>query len=340
MSRRITGFIRKSWGLSFVIIALGSITSIIFFTFSTSPSKPVAKVIAQAKPDRLIVSGVAMPDSLDFAGEKVPLEDFDVKESLERELLVNIYWHSQTLLMIKRSARYFGELEPILKKCNIPDDFKYLALAESGLINVTSPAGAVGFWQFVQGTAKDYGLIVNGEIDERYHLAKATEAMCGYMRKSHDVYKSWTMAAASYNMGRAGLSKQVLRQYTNNYYDILLNDETSRYVYRILAIKLILSNPKYYGFDIIKSDYYQPIPYKEMAVSKPIRDLAQFAFDNGTNYKMLKLMNPWLRDISLTNKEGRMYLIRIPEKGYRNHSSELKKEELDKIEIQSEQIVQ
>lgn len=340
MWRRIAEFVRKSWIRSFSLVVLGSIITIIFFTFSTASAPQDTSSHVVASVNNYVVSGVTLPKILEFASEKVPLEDFDVKEALERELLVNTYWHSQTLLMIKRSARYFVELEPILKKCNIPDDFKYLALAESGLINVTSPAGAVGFWQFLQGTAKENGLIINTEVDERYHVGKATEAACAFFKKSYSIYKSWTMAAASYNMGRNGLGKQIARQYTKNYYDILLNDETARYIYRILAIKIILSDPKKYGFNITKNDYYQPIPYKEIAVTKPVKDLAQFAFDNGTNYKLLKLLNPWLRDNTLINEGGRMYLIRIPEKGYRNHTAELKKDEVDKIEIQSEQTVQ
>jgi membrane-bound lytic murein transglycosylase D len=265
------------------------------------------------------VSGVYMPEQISFAGEKVPVNCFDVKEGLERELLVNTYWHSQTSLLIKRSRRYLGEIDSILRKNNVPADFKYLALAESGLANVTSPAGAVGFWQFIPATGKEYGLEINDEIDERYHIEKATEAACKFLKESYSQYGSWTMAAASYNCGRTSLSKQIQKQYSSNYYDLLLNDETARYLYRIISLKLVVGAPQKYGFDFSEDELYQPIPYKIIQIKSPIKDLALFAFQNGTNYKMLKYLNPWLRSSSLANKELKSYSIKIPAAGFRDY---------------------
>ena len=243
-------------------------------------------------------------------------------------------------MLIKKSTRYFGLIEPILKKMNIPNDFKYLSLAESGFSNVTSPIGAVGFWQFIPATAKDYGLEVNDEVDERYHIEKSTKAACMFLKESYKVYKTWSMAAASYNAGRKALNKQIERQYTDYYYDILLNEETSRYIFRIIALKLILTNPKKYGYNLSPEDFYQPIPFTEISVNKEIKDLAQFAFDKGTNYKMLKVLNPWLRDNFLTNTNGKTYVIKIPATGFRTFAKKLNKEDVDSIVTQSEEVVQ
>jgi len=323
--------------MGYLIIFIGLIGIILVFTFS-SFEKPASK--ASMSTTNFMVSGVEIPEQITFANEKVPIEDFDVKEGLERELLINTYWHSQTLMLIKRSNRFFTMIEPLLKKNNIPEDFKFLALAESGFANVVSPAGAVGFWQFVPTTAKDYGLEVNNEVDERYHVEKSTVAACKFIQESYNVYKSWTMAAASYNMGRQGLNKQIERQYTKNYYDILLNDETARYIYRILALKLVLENPKKYGFDVPKESFYQPFSYSEIAVNYPIKDLALFAYQKGTNYKILKLLNPWLRDNLLTNKGAKTYTIKIPSPGFRKIDRELNKDEIDKIILQSEQLAE
>jgi hypothetical protein len=253
-----------------------------------------------------------IPAEIEFAGEKVPVEHFDVYESFDRELLINTYWQSQTLLFIKRAHRFFPVIEPILKANNIPDDFKYLALAESGLTNSISPAGAVGFWQFLSGTAKDYGLVVNDEVDERYHLEKSTEAACKFLQESYNTYDNWTMAAASYNAGRRGINNQVFIQKETDYYDLLLNEETARYLFRILAIKAILENPEEYGFLYRKQDLYQPLGYYEVKLDSTIDDFAEFAKTFGTNYKLLKFHNPWLRKPFLNNRNKKVYTIKIP----------------------------
>lgn len=251
-------------------------------------------------------------EEIDFAGEPMPLNQLDVRESLDRELLVNTYWQSQSMLFHKRANRYFPIISPILKKNGVPDDFKYLAVIESGLQNVVSPAGATGFWQFMKGTATDYGLEVANEVDERYNLELATEAACKYLKDAYKKYGSWTMAAASYNLGMNGLNRQIERQKATNYYDLLLVEETARYVFRILAVKEILSKPAKYGFHFRDKDLYPPIETYTVSVDTSVADFADFAFAHQINYKILKHLNPWLRDTFLRNPTGKKYLIRLP----------------------------
>ena len=297
----------------FGLFSILTILAILFIRASDesgTPAKPPGK-------GTYIVTSVPIPEELDFAGERTPLENFDVKESLEMELLVNSYWQSHTLLLIKRANRYFPVIEEILKENGIPDDFKYLPVAESDLMNLVSPAKAVGFWQFKKATAVEQGLEVNDEIDERYHLEKSTEAACKFLKRSYELYGSWTMAAASYNMGRTGLIRQIERQDERYYYDLLLNEETGRYVYRLLALKQIMENPEEYGFEFEKSELYPPIPGYKVTVDSPVEDFAEFAKSYSINYKVLKILNPWLRDTKLTNTKGKIYYVSIPEKGYR-----------------------
>lgn len=256
-----------------------------------------------------------IPDHLEFAGEKVPLENFEVRERMDREFIVNTYFHSFTILAMKRANRYFPVIEPILKEHGIPDDFKYVAVIESGLSNAISPAGATGFWQFMEEAGKKYGLEINNEVDQRYDLKKSTEAACLYIKDARDQFGSWTMAAASFNMGTNGVERQMARQKTNNYYNLVLGDETSRYIARIIAMKTILQSPENYGFAIEKGDLYPPLPTKEITISGPVNDLADFAIEKGLNYKILKMYNPWLRDNVLTNKAGKTYTIELPVEG-------------------------
>ncbi len=257
------------------------------------------------------------PEKLDFAGENVPLENFDVVEDLDREILANMYWQSRTLLFIKRANRYFPIIEPILKKNNIPDDFKYLAIAESGLANVGSPAGARGFWQFMKATAKEFKLEVNDFVDERYHLEKATQAACQYFKNAYSKFKSWTLVAASYNAGMSYISQQIRRQGTNNFYNLLLVDETNRYIYQILSTKLMMQFPEKYNFSLKKTDLYTPIPTKKVKVDFAITDLVNFARKQNVHYKILKSLNPWLRDNSLPNASKKVYYIELPVENYR-----------------------
>lgn len=258
------------------------------------------------------IKALKIPTNLKFCGEKVPLHKNDVKERIDRELLVNTYWQSNGLLFLKRSNKYFPVIEPILRKYNIPDDFKYLALIESGLQNITSPAGAKGFWQLMPKTAKEYGLEVNSNVDERYNLEKSTEAACKYLLEAHEKFGNWTLAAAAYNAGMTGISKQIDRQKVSDYYDLLLGDETSRYVPRIVAVKEILNHPSKYGFIFDQDDLYKMIPTREIKVDTAIVNLADFAKDQNINYKELKILNPWLRENKLNNKSRKLYYIKLP----------------------------
>lgn len=263
-----------------------------------------------------VTKGYFFPAEIDFAGEKTPLNIIDVKERLDRELLVNANLDASTLLIIKRANRFFPVIEPILKKNGVPDDFKYLAVAESALMNATSSAGAKGFWQFMADTAKERGMEVNDVVDERYHLEKSTEAACKYLQDAYKKFGSWTLAAASYNGGFGGVNKQITIQGITNYYDLLLTDETARYVFRILALKQIMKNPVQYGFDIAPAELYQAIPTRKLEIDSSITDLASFAKSQGINYKILKIHNPWLRDRKLTNPTKKKYVIEIPTAGY------------------------
>jgi hypothetical protein len=233
---------------------------------------------------------------------------------LDKELLKNIYWQSNTLLYFKRANKYFPIIEEILAKNNIPSDFKYLALIESGFEYKVSPSGAAGFWQIMKGTAREYGLEVNYAIDERYHLIKSTEAACKYLQKAYDKFGSWTMAAASYNMGINGVQRQVKKQNTNNYFNLYLNDETSRYVFRIIVIKEIMENPRKYGFVFRQNDLYSYPSVNQIRVDSTINNLYSFAQENDINYKILKRFNPWLRTSKLPDESRRVYYIDIPKK--------------------------
>lgn len=260
------------------------------------------------------IKALKIPNGLTFAGEKIPTDRFDIKERMDRELLVNTYWQSNGLLLIKKANKYFPIIEPILKENGIPDDFKYLAVAESGLENVTSSSGAKGFWQFLKSTAREYGLEVNNNVDERYNLELATKVAADYLKKSKEKFGSWTLAAAAYNAGNGRISKQLETQQVDNYYDLLLNSETSRYVFRIVALKEILSNAKSYGFEYDNEDLYQLPETYSVKVDTAITNIASFAKLFNTNYKELKLHNPWLRENKLNNKSRKLYEIKIPKK--------------------------
>ncbi|SFZ92506.1 Transglycosylase SLT domain-containing protein [Flaviramulus basaltis] len=262
------------------------------------------------------VYALQVPENLDFAGESMPLKNPDILERMDRELLVNTYWQSNGLLMFKRSEKYFPIIEPILAKNGIPDDFKYLAVIESGLTNAVSPAGARGVWQIMPATGRENGLEVNDNVDERYHLEKATEVACKYLLKSKEELGSWTLAAAAYNAGNAGVSKRLKEQEVTGYYDLLLGEETGRYLFRIVALKEILSHPAKYGFNFREKDLYKNVPTYTVEVDTAVTDFSKFAQNFRINYKILKLHNPWLREPYLNNRSRKLYHIEIPKEGY------------------------
>ncbi|GAA4322188.1 lytic transglycosylase domain-containing protein [Pontixanthobacter gangjinensis] len=266
--------------------------------------------------DSYKIQALPMPENLEFAGEEVPLEDPDIYERMDRELLVNTYWQSNALLLMKRANKYFPVIEPILEKEGVPDDFKYLAVIESGLTQAVSPARAVGFWQIMEGTGKDYGLEINDNVDERYHIEKSTRVAADYLKKAKERFGSWTLAAASYNAGQYGVDKQLDRQKVGDYYDLLLGEETGRYVFRILALKEIMNHPQKYGFNFDKEDLYKHIPVEKVKVDTVVKDFPDFAAKFGINYKTLKIHNPWLRDDHLKNASRKVYYIDIPKEGY------------------------
>ena len=257
-----------------------------------------------------------LPSYMELAGERVPLEKSDVRERMDRELLVNTYWQSNGLLLIKRANKIFPKLEPLLAKHGLPDDFKYLAVAESALlVNNPSHARASGLWHFLPSTAKEkrFGLEVNKNVDERYHLEKSTKAAAIYLKRAKAKFGSWTLAAASYNCGMGRVSQRLRNQQIDNYYDALLPDETERYIFRILALKEVMTNPEKYGFVFDQEDLYQPEETYTVKVDTAITNIATFAKGYGITYKMLKRHNPWLRENKLNNKSRKVYEIKIPQ---------------------------
>lgn len=253
-----------------------------------------------------------LPEQLSFAGEPVPLNRWDVREMLEHEVMSNAYRHANTMQIILLSGRYFPIIEQRLRANGVPDDFKYLCVAESALTQARSPAGAKGFWQFMDGTAPRYGLEISKDVDERYHVEKATDAACRYLKEAYAKFGSWTAAAASYNCGVAGFSKNVDFQLENNYYDMLLPEETMRYIFRILAFKYIMSNTEELGFQVSRETGYKPIATRKITVTQSIPNLAEFAINNGSNYRMLKMLNPWMREHSLAVTNGKSYTVELP----------------------------
>lgn len=271
------------------------------------------------EPDTIFLNqSYKLPENVTFAGEKLPLTNFDTRESLDREILTSAYRHSSTIMIIKRANRYLPIIERILSKNNIPDDFKYLVAAESEYSNLVSPAGATGFWQIMPETAKEAGMEVNNIVDERYDIEKSTQFACDYFKKSFEKYGNWTLTAASYNGGRAALDEQIKIQQENSYYDLLLSEETARYIFRAVAYKIIICDPAGFGFDINTDDLYPPLDYFEVKVDTAVSDFSSFAKKFGTNYKMLKFLNPWLRKPYLTPKPEKEYTVKIPAKGMRS----------------------
>ena len=300
----------KTFCITFCIIVLTAFISVAFSIKSEDDSKISATL------NDYNVYALEIPSKLDFSGEPMPLQSPDIRERIDRELLVNTYWQSNGLLLFKRARRYFPIIEPILETYGIPNDFKYLALIESGLQNVTSSAGAKGFWQIMKHTGKEYGLEINANVDERNNLELSTVVACKYLLKAKEKFGNWTLAAAAYNAGMSGVSKELKRQNVSSYYDLLLGQETGRYLFRIVALKEIMLQPKKYGFNFSDKDLYLSIPTYKVKVDTAVTDFVKFAEKFGMNYKQLKIHNPWLREAFLNNKSRKEYKLEIAVKGY------------------------
>jgi membrane-bound lytic murein transglycosylase D len=293
--------------MKYYLIAIAAFATVAIFT-SYKPTTSTA-----FGGEFIHIPHIKPSDEFWFAGERIPVENFDVRERLERELIVNSYRHSHTILNLKNSARYFPVMEKILKENDLPDDFKYLAVAESDLRNATSSAGAKGIWQFMEGTAGDYGLEVTKEVDERLHFEKSTRAACQYLKRYKEKFGTWSLVAAAYNMGPAGLRNEMESQKMNSFYDLNLSEETNRYIFRLVAIKHVMEHPELYGFDMKSEQLYPPLDnYALVTVDSSIANLGEFAKQFGTSYRMLKLFNPWLKDNRLTNTKKKVYDIKVP----------------------------
>ncbi len=296
-----------------IVWLVSTLTLILIVLFFESHTRTEDKKNLEEFQQYYRVYSLAMPKSINFAGTVIPLSDNDVAERYDKEILTNVYWQSQTLLMLKRANKYLPTISKILIEQQIPLDFQYLALAESGLQNVVSPAGAAGFWQFLDKTGKRYGLEISEEVDERYHLEKATYAACLYFKEAYAQLKDWSLVAASYNMGIEGVKKQIKSQNINNYFDLYLNTETARYLFRIIAIKDICENPKKYGFNIPYNDLYQKKAVVYVKVDLSISSLAAWSLQNACNYKIVKLYNPWLRKPFINVPLNKTYYIALPQ---------------------------
>ncbi len=301
--RRSIGFKSTLAGTSLLLLSVISCSSV--------PGSPQSQSTENGSFE--LVQCPKIPDNVEFAGEKVPIHRLDVRERFDRELLSNTFFHSNTFLCIKRANRYFPVIEPILKEMGVPEDFKYLAVIESSLDQrALSPAGAAGIWQFIPETGKIFGLEVNTEIDERYNLEKSTRAACKYLKSMYTDFGSWTKAAASYNAGQRRITQSLEKQRAENFYDLLLNEETSRYIFRIIALKTIMSQPKSFGFSLQKDDLYPYVEVEKFEINGAVADFSLLAKKYGVNYRLLKEFNPWLRDQGLLNKQHKTYQISIP----------------------------
>ena len=290
------------------ILSLTILIVFIFLSFAISKSR----FLTNGKESSYNIYPISIPKKVSFAGEEMSLDEDDLIERMDREFLVNTYWQSNTILLIKRANKYFPQIEKILIREGVPTDFKYLALIESGLQNVTSPRGAKGFWQIMKTTGKEYGLEINGNVDERYNLSLSTRLACKYLKKAKDKFGSWTLAAAAYNRGINGVQNKIKNQNQTAYENILFGEETKRYVFRIIALKSIVESPESFGFYIKEEQMYKPIKYKEIKIDIPLNNLSEFSKDLGLNYKNFKIHNPWLLENHLNNKSRKVYTISIP----------------------------
>ena len=299
----------------FATVMTGFLSLFIFSSFNDKDISQESTFLKDSSEVNQRITAFDLNAKFSFADEVIPADNFDAIERLDRELLINSYLHATTLLNIKTANRYFPVIEPILKAHGIPEDFKYLSVAESNLRMATSSAGAKGIWQFIESVGTAYGLEINGEVDERYHVEKSTEAACKFILYLKNRFGTWTMAAAAYNMGETSLAKRIEDQKASTYYDLNLNEETSRYIFRIIAIKEIMQKPRQYGFYVEDEQLYPPFQkYSTLIITETVSNLASLAQQYGTSYRMLKVFNPWLTGASLPNKGGKAYEIRIPNK--------------------------
>ena len=295
-------------------ISLGA-ASLVLLAFVLSGSREQSETVPGSNQIDSLPQWVMPPrivEDLEFAGCPLPLERVGVRERMEKELLIGTFRHSSSLLTLKRSGRWFPLIEPILVDSGVPVDFKYLSVIESGLANAVSPSDARGFWQFMEPAAKEFGLRVDRDVDERYHVEKATRAACAYLNEAHRRYGDWILAAASYNMGMSGLSRRLEKQHGDSYWDLMLNEETARYIYRLYATKQVMESPESHGFILAAGDWYAPIPGRDTIVVDTVNDLADFAGDAGVSYNALKTLNPWLRSEKLPIPDNHYYVIRLP----------------------------
>ena len=285
---------------------------ILMFVFFISFGISKTRFLTNGNESNYHIYPVSIPKKVSFAGEEIILDEDDLIERMDKEFLVNTYWQSNTILLIKKSNKYFPQIEKILIEEGVPTDFKYLALIESGLDNVTSPRGAKGFWQIMKTTGKEYGLEINSNVDERYNLNLSTRLACKYLKKAKDKFGTWTLAAAAYNRGINGVQNEITKQNQTRYGNILFGEETKRYVFRIIALKNIVESPESFGFFIKEEQMYKPTKYEELKVDIPIYNISDFSKKLGLSYKNFKIHNPWLLENHLNNKSKKVYTILIP----------------------------
>jgi hypothetical protein len=298
---------------AFATVLAGFLSLVVFSSFNDISAPPMVDTASVSNRLQQHISSFSVDKDFAFAEERIPSENFDALERLDRELTISSYLHSVILMNIKLANRYFPVIEPILEQNGIPADFKYLCVAESNLRMTTSPAGAKGLWQFMEAAGEAYGLEINTEVDERYHIEKSTEAACQFLLHLKKRFGSWTLAAAAYNMGENGLNRRIEDQFAKSFYDLNLNEETSRYVFRIMAFKAIMQNPEQFGFFVAPEHLYSPLSdYYTIHLEESIPNLAELALKHGTSYRLLKVFNPWLIGSSLPNKSGKRYEVRIP----------------------------
>jgi hypothetical protein len=314
ISEKKGGRVNYKLGIKGVLVVLGFVLfSLIYIAILSGFEDVTSTTIPEEQQQGISNKSFNIPDSVYVFGERVPTDIYYVREALQREIWINSYWHSHSYLVLSRSYRYFPHIEKVLKENGIPDDFKYIAVIESDLGNAVSPKGASGMWQFMKQTAKEYKLEVNSQVDERFNLEKSTLAFCRYINKMNSEFNSWTLSAAAYNAGRSRIKRQLNKQQCDNYFDLHLNEETARYVYRIVAMKIIFENPEYYGFKLEDNQKNKPIEYKEILVKEKVKSWSDFARTHNISYKALKDFNPWIKDSYLRNRSNKEYKVKIPE---------------------------